>query len=237
MDIEGLGERTVQIFLRHGLLSDIADIYELDLIKIETLEGFGATSATNLHKAIEASKERPLANLLVGLGIRHLGNTGSRVLAQAFGHLDRLLEASLEQLADVEGIGMTIATSVAEFFSQESNRHLLERLRRHGVNFQGPQSSEFEPVLRGMSIVVTGTLEGFSREGAEEAIKGRGGKSPGSVSKKTTVVVLGDSPGAAKLSKAQQLGIPVIDEAGFLQLLETGLLPENPAQQSETGTV
>lgn len=222
MDIEGFGEQTVRVFLRHGLLTDIADIYRLDLASVATLERFGATSAANLAKAIEASKERPLANLLIGLGIRHLGTTGSRLLAKAFGHLDRLLAALPEAIAEVDGVGSVIATSVADFFSQPSNRQLIERLREAGVNFTGPQSSELEPILGGMSIVVTGTLENFSREAAEEAIKERGGRSPGSVSKKTTAVVVGQAPGAAKLSQAEQLGIAILDEAGFLRLLETG---------------
>jgi DNA ligase (NAD+) len=225
MDIEHLGERTVQLFIQQGLLRDIADIYALDFGKIGALEGFGPVSAANLQRAVEASKQRPLANLLTGLGIRHLGSTGSRVLAAAFGHMDRLLEASQAEIAAVEGVGSVIAESVHDFLSQPANRDLIERLRAAKVNFAGPQASSLEPVLAGMSIVVTGTLEGFSREGAEEAIKERGGKSPGSVSKKTTAVVLGEAPGAAKLAKARQLGIPILDEAGFLSLLETGVLP------------
>lgn len=226
MDIEGLGERTVQIFMKSGLLHNLADVYYLDFEKVGGLEGFGSTSVVNLKRALEASKQRPLSNLLIGLGIRHLGVTGSRVLARAFGHMDRLLEATAAEIAAVEGIGGTIAESVFDFLSQPANRDVLERLREAGVNFTGPQASTLEPTLAGMSVVVTGTLEGFSREGAEEAIKERGGKSPGSVSKKTTAVVLGEAPGAAKITKARQLGIPVLDEAGFVSLLETGRLPE-----------
>lgn len=225
MDIENLGERTVQLFMQHDLLSDIADIYELNWEKVSQLEGFGKTSVANLQRAISASKDRPLANLLIGLGIRHLGTTGSRVLAAAFGHLDRLLEATREEIAAVEGIGGVIAESVFEFLAQPSNRQLLDRLRLAGLNFQGPEASTLAQTLTGMSVVVTGTLEGFSREGAEEAIKARGGKSPGSVSKKTNALVLGEAPGAAKISKARELGIPVLDEAGFVHLLETGALP------------
>lgn len=225
MDIENLGERTVRLFMRHGLLTDLGDVYELDWERIGQLEGFGKTSVANLQRALEASKQRPLANLLIGLGIRHLGTTSSRVLATAMGHMDRLLEASQEEIAALEGIGGVIAESVFDFLSQPSNRRLLERLRTAGVNFKGLEASTLPQTLTGMSIIVTGTLEGFSREGAEEAIKSRGGKSPGSVSKKTTALVLGDAPGAAKISKARQLGIPVLDEAAFERLLETGELP------------
>jgi DNA ligase (NAD+) len=225
MDIEGLGERTVSQFCEVGLLTDVADIYSLDFDKVREFEGFGDISVANLQGAIEASKERPLANLLVGLSIRHLGGTGSQVLARALGHLDRIMAASVEEMAAVEGIGPTIAASVAEFFALDRNRDVVERLRVAGVNFQGPEGPTVAPILVGKSIVVTGTLEGWSREAAEEAIKARGGKAPGSVSKKTTAVVVGAEPGAAKLTKAQELGVPVLDEAGFTQLLETGEVP------------
>jgi DNA ligase (NAD+) len=182
-------------------------------------------SVANLRRAIEASKERPLSNLLVGLSIRHLGGTGSRVLAQALGHLDRIMAASLEEMSEIEGIGPVIAASVHQFFALDRNRDVVERLRAAGVNFQGPEAPSVPQVLAGASIVVTGTLEGWSREVAEEAIKARGGKAPGSVSKKTTAVVVGAEPGAAKLTKAQELGVPILDEAGFAHLLETGQLP------------
>jgi DNA ligase (NAD+) len=222
MDIEGFGEQRVRLFLELHLLTDVGDIYRLDYDRIQQLEGFGATSVANLARAVEASKGRPLANLLVGLNIRHVGGTGAQLLARRFGHLDRIMAASEQELAEVEGIGPTIAASVARFFSDEHNRALVERLRDSGVNLQGPVAPEGPQVLAGMSIVVTGTLERHSREEAEEAIKQRGGKSPGSVSKKTTAVVVGAEAGASKLAKAEQLGVPVLDEAGFERLLETG---------------
>jgi DNA ligase (NAD+) len=225
MDIEGLGERTVSMFLDHDLIHDPADIYTLDWDRVRELEGFGEISIANMQKAIEASKERPLASLLVGLGIRHAGGTVSRVLAKAFGHLDRLMSASEDEIAAVEGVGRIIARSVHEFFENEGNREVIEKLRRAGVNMTGPQAPSLPQVLEGKSIVVTGTLEGLSREDAEEAIKARGGKAPGSVSKKTTAVVVGEAPGAAKLTKAEELGVPVLDEAAFTRLLETGELP------------
>jgi DNA ligase (NAD+) len=147
------------------------------------------------------------------------------VLARAFGHLDRLMDATEEDIASVEGVGRIIAHSVHEFFDNDGNREVIEKLRRAGVNMTGPEAPSLPQVLEGKSIVVTGTLQGLSREAAEEAIKGRGGKSPGSVSKKTTAVVVGAEPGAAKLTKAEELGVPILDEAAFLQLLDTGELP------------
>ncbi len=226
MDIEGLGERTVWLFSESGLLADVADIYQLDFDRVRQFEGFGDVSVANLQRAITASKTRPLANLLVALSIRHLGGTGSRVLARAMGHLDRILAASSEEMAQIEGIGPVIAASVSEFFALDRNREVVERLRAAGLNFAGPEPTRVAQVLAGKSVVVTGTLEGWSRETAEEAVKARGGKAPGSVSKKTTAIVVGADPGAAKLAKAVELGVPVLDEAAFALLLESGELPE-----------
>lgn len=224
LDIAGLGERTVQLFLEKGLLRDVSDIYRLDWETIRGLEHFGDLSVSNLQSAIEASKQRPLANLLVGLGIRHLGGTGSQVLARAMGSMDAIAGASFEELAAVEGVGPVIAASVRAFFDQEHNRALIDRLRASGLNFLGPGDPTLPQTLKGMSVVVTGTLERFSREAADEAIKARGGKCPGSVSKKTTAVVVGEAPGAAKLTKAQELKIPILSEEQFERLLETGEL-------------
>ena len=226
MDIEGLGERTVYQFAQAGLLGDVADIYRLDFDRVRQFEGFGDISIANLGRAIEASKDRPLANLLVGLSIRHLGGTGSRVLSGALGDLDRIMAASVDEMAGIEGIGPVIAASVGQFFALDTNRDVVERLRTAGVNFRGPAAPTAPQVLAGASIVVTGTLSGWSREAAEEAIKARGGKAPGSVSKKTTAVVAGAEPGSAKLARATELGVPIIDEEAFGRLLETGSVGE-----------
>ena len=222
MDIEGLGEKTVGQFIELGLLNDIADIYDLDIERVRQIEGWGDISVRNLQQAIDASRHRPLANLLVGLNIRHLGSTGSQVLAKAMGSLDRIMDASEAELAQVEGIGPTIAEAVAAFFRLPANREIVDRLRRAGVNFTGPEAPAEPQVLAGRSVVVTGTLAGWSREQAEDAITSRGGKSPGSVSKKTDAVVVGAEPGAAKLAKAGELGVPILDEVAFAHLLETG---------------
>ncbi|HEU5083522.1 MAG TPA: NAD-dependent DNA ligase LigA [Acidimicrobiales bacterium] len=230
MDIEGLGERTIALFLELGLLSDVASIYELDFDRVLELEGYGQTSVDNLRAAIEASKERPLRHLLVGLNIRHLGPAGAEALARRFADLDELVAAALaddgqDVLAGIDGVGPTIAASVRRWFQDERHLALLERLRAAGLSFEGEPAADVEQTLAGMSVVVTGTLEGYSREEVEDAIKVRGGKSPGSVSKKTTAVVVGDSPGASKLTKAEELGVPILDEAGFERLLATGELP------------
>jgi DNA ligase (NAD+) len=222
MDIEGLGERTVMMLTSKGLASDVGDVYLLTYDDLIGLEGFAAISVRNLLAAIEASKGRPLANLLVGLGIRHVGGRGSEVLAAAFGDLDAIIQASEEQLATTEGVGPIIARSVCEFFGLDRNRAVIDKLRAAGVNFEGPAGPDLPQTLAGQAVVVTGTLDGFSRDGALEAIKARGGTSPGSVSKKTAYLVVGREPGTAKVNKAADLGVPTLDEGQFQVLLETG---------------
>jgi DNA ligase (NAD+) len=225
MDIEGLGEQRVSQLITEGLINDAADYYQLTADKLEGLEGFAAISARNLVAAIDASRSRPLANLLVALGIRHVGGTVAQSLSSGFGELDRIMDAPEEELGAVEGVGPTIAASVARFFALEANRELVERLRAGGVSFGTQIVYDLPQVLAGKSVVVTGTLEGWSREAAEEAVVARGGKSPGSVSARTTALVVGSSPGASKLTKAEQLGVPILDEEGFARLLDTGELP------------
>ena len=225
MDIEHLGERTAAQLLDANLVSDPADLYDLKVSDLLSLEGFGEISARNLIDAIDSSRTRPLANLLFALNIRHLGPTGAQLLARAFGHLDQIANATPQDMEKVEGIGQVIAQSVADFFASEAARTLIEKLRAAGVDMGQVAQSNLPQVLVGKSIVVTGSLEGFTREQAEDAIKSRGGKSPGSVSTKTTAVVVGEAPGESKLTKAQSLDIPILDEQGFIQMLETGELP------------
>ena len=231
MDIEGFGEQRAQLFTHLDpetgtrLITDVGDIYAIDWDVISAMDGFGEIAVRNLQNAIEASKDRPLANLLVGLNIRHLGGTMSEILAMGLGSLDAIMDASEQELVAVDGVGPIIARSVHEFFRQDANRAVVEKLRAAGLNFDGPERPDVPQTLAGMSVVVTGTLEGFTREEIEDAIKSRGGKSPGSVSKKTTAVVLGRDPGQSKATKAEELDIPTIDEAAFQHLLDTGELP------------
>ena len=253
MDIEGLGEKRVVQLVEGGLLTDPGDIYALRPEPLVAIERFGDLSVDNLLGAIERSKSRPLSRLLVGLGIRHLGPTGARALARAHGSLDALIELPVEVIAATEGIGPVIADSVVEFLALPANRAVIEKLRAAEVNLTEPGVSPARATtgaggapgagdsagaaslegpaqtLAGKSVVVTGTLDGFSREEAEEAIIARGGKSPGTVSSKTWAVVLGIEPGQSKLAKAEQLGIPVIDGLLFSRLLETGEIPDDDA--------
>ena len=225
MDIEGLGERTVMLLSELGLVKDAADIYTLTASDLLGQEGWGEVSVGNLLAAIEASKSRPLPRLLTALGIKHLGPAASEALARGFGTLDAIMAASEADLATTGGVGTVIAESIRRWFADDGNRDMVERLRTAGVEFGKIEVSRLAQVLAGKAVVVTGTLDGFSREEAEAAIKDRGGKSPGSVSAKTFAVVTGREPGASKLTKAESLGVPVLDEAAFTALLETGELP------------
>ncbi|MDE0667870.1 MAG: NAD-dependent DNA ligase LigA [bacterium] len=240
MEIEGLGERTVALLIAEGLVADVADIYSLEVADVEGLERFGPLKARNLIAGIKASKERSLARLLFGLNIRHLGAAVGEYLAHAVADdlpddpdavddLDRIARASKEDLAEVPGVGPTIAASVRAFFDDKENLAVVDKLRSAGVNFAAPPSADageaLPATLEGKAIVVTGTLENHSREEAAAAITARGGRSPGSVSGNTTAVVAGASPGASKLKKAEQLGVPILDEQAFEHLLATGELP------------
>ncbi len=229
MDIEGLGERTVAQLTAGDppLVRDAADLYSLTKEQLLELEGFADVSADKLVAAIDDSRRRPLPRLLTALGIKHLGPAAAGALAAEFGTLDAVMDASAEELASVEGLGPIIADAIATWFSLEPNRAFIEKLRAAGVDFgvAVPRTPRTPQVLAGKTVVVSGTLEGYTREEVEAAIVARGGKSPGSVSKKTFALVVGDNPGASKATKAEAEGVPVIDEAGFAKLLETGELP------------
>lgn len=226
MDIEGLGERTVFQLSDAGLITDPADIYSLTAEQLLGLEGFAAISAEKLLAAIEGSKTRPLPKLLTALGIKGLGPSASESLSLAFGTLDAILAADEAALATTDGVGLVIAGSIRRWLAIDANRTFVDKLRSAGVDFGKVEVSRLAPVLAGKAVVVTGTLQKYSREEAELAIKARGGKSPGSVSAKTFAVVVGESPGASKITKARDLGLPILDDDGFDQLLATGELPE-----------
>jgi DNA ligase (NAD+) len=227
MDIEGFGEQRVDLFVTEGLLVDVADVYSLDLNRVSGFEGFGEVSVRNLGEAIDRSRQRPLGRLLFGLRIPHVGTTVADQVASAFGHLDRLEAATVHDLEAVEGLGPVIAASVHGWLRDGGNRDVLARLRSAGLNLEAGGAQQAEQVLAGMSIVVTGTLAGMGRDEARAAIAALGGRSPGSVSAKTTAVVAGDGAGS-KLARAEELGIPVLDEAAFGRLLATGELAGRP---------
>ena len=224
MDIEGLGEKTVFALSDLQLIQDVGDLYTLTQEQLLQIEGFGELSATNLLQALEKSKSKPLPKLLTALGIKHLGPAASESLAKTFGNLDNIVTATEDQLSTIDGVGPSIAQSIINWCNQKQNKAIITKLKKAGVDFGNVQVSQLAQTLLGKAIVVTGSVEGFTREEAEVAIKDRGGKSPGSVSAKTYCVVVGSDPGASKVTKANELKIPIIDAAKFQQLLDSGTI-------------
>jgi DNA ligase (NAD+) len=217
MDIEHLGYMTVMRLLEKGLIEDPADIYALDAEKLSQLPGFKDKAITNVLDQIEASKDRPIWRLLVGLNIRHVGGHVAQVLARAFGSIDALADASEDDIDAVPEIGPEIAATVAEWFDEDENVQLIDKLRSAGVRLadEGTEDAATGP-LDGLSIVLTGGLSTLTREDATAAAEDAGARVTSSVSKKTSFVVAGESPGT-KLAKAESLGVEVIDEQEFLR--------------------
>ena len=223
LDIEGLGEQRVAQLLGLGLIDDVADLFFLGVEDLIELEGFGALSASALVKAIAEAKEAPLSRVLVGLGIRHVGPVAARELTKRLATYEALEAAPLEALEAIEGIGPVIAGSLYAYLREDDTAMRLVKLRAAGLALREPASSApVTATLAGRAVVVTGAVEGLSRDEVEAAIQARGGSSPGSVSKKTYCVVVGEAPGASKVTKAQKLGIPRIPASEFWALLETG---------------
>jgi len=218
MDIRGIGESQSTMLLREGLVKDVADLYDLSQEQLARLERMGDKSANNIITAINNSKRQPLARVVFGLGIRHIGGEMAELLAKHFGSIDRLANASREELMFIPAIGPKIADSIIAFFRQEENRRIIERLKKAGVKLEEEVARGEELPLAGQEFVITGRLEAFSRDEAEARIKALGGTAKSDVTKKTTYLVVGVDPGS-KLAKAQALGIEQIKEEELLQLL------------------
>lgn len=227
LDIEGLGYEAATALLGAKIVEDEGDLFTLSADELAQAEFFrtkdGALSANakRLLENLQQAKDRPLWRILVALSIRHVGPTAARALATAFGSLEAIMAADEEQLADVEGVGPTIAAALREWFDVNWHRAILDKWRAAGVRMADERDADITPTLAGLTIVVTGSLTGFSRDEAKEAIIVRGGKAAGSVSKKTSFVVAGDAPGS-KYDKAVELGVPILDEDGFRALLADG---------------
>ena len=220
MDIDGIGEQLAYLLMERGFVQDGADLYRLherrdDLLEIERM---GAKSVDHLLTSIEASKDRPLARVIVALGVRHVGGEVATVLANHFGSMDALMEATAEQISEIAGVGPKIAASVCDFFSLDENRAVVEKLRAASVNLREASGGAREGPLSGLTFVVTGRLERFSRDAAEVLIKRHGGSATASVTKKTDYLVVGAEAGT-KLAKAEKLGTKLLDEDQFAGLL------------------
>lgn len=219
MNIEGLGDAAVQQLLDRGLVKSVADLYSLTEEQLVGLERFAEKSARMLLAEIEDSKKAGLAHVIMGLGIRYVGERTAELLAQEFGSIDAVMAASKEELERVEEVGPRISEAILEFFSRPANRVLVESLRHAGVDMTA-EKKQRSSQLQGMTFVLTGTLPHLTRDEAKQKIEAAGGKVSGSVSKKTSYVVAGEEAGS-KLDKAQELKIPILDEAGLLKLLKS----------------
>ncbi|MGA3252947.1 MAG: NAD-dependent DNA ligase LigA [Mycobacterium sp.] len=234
-DVEALGYEAAIALLQAGVIADEGDLFSLtedDLLRTElfrTKAGDLSANGKRLLANLDKAKSAPLWRVLVALSIRHVGPTAARALATEFGSLDAITSASTEQLAAVEGVGPTIAAAVTEWFTVEWHRAIVDKWRAAGVRMADERDASVPRTLEGLTIVVTGSLAGFSRDDAKEAILARGGKAAGSVSKKTDYVVAGDSPGS-KYDKAVELGVPILDEDGFRRLLEQGPTRETASE-------
>ncbi|UGT46047.1 NAD-dependent DNA ligase LigA [Nocardia yamanashiensis] len=239
-DIEALGYEAAVDLLKSGAIGDEGDLFSLDEDKLLTTSLFTnqkgelTQNARRLLQNLETAKDRPLWRVLVGLSIRHVGPTAARALASALGSMDAIRTASAEELAAVDGVGPTIAESLAEWFTVPWHLDIVDKWAAAGVRMEDERDESIERNLEGLSIVVTGSLQTFTRDGAKEAILIRGGKAAGSVSKKTAFVVIGDSPGS-KADKAEELGVPILDEEGFRLLLEGGPEAVTPPAEDTAG--
>jgi DNA ligase (NAD+) len=224
MNIEGLGEAVVQQLLDRGLVRSVADLYALTEEQLVGLDRFAEKSARALLEQIAGSKRAGLARVLMGLGIRFVGERTAELLAQEFGNIDDLMNANAEQLERVEEVGPRISQAILEFFSTAANQALVKSLKAAGVDMTAEKKKR-SAQLAGLTFVLTGTLPTLTRDEAKQKIEDAGGKTAGSVSKKTSYVVAGEEAGS-KLDKARELKIPEIDEAGLLALL-AGQAPSN----------
>jgi DNA ligase (NAD+) len=221
MDIEGLGDKLVEQLVDGDIVRTLPDLYKLGVLKLAALDRMADKSAQNLLAGIEKSKHTTLGRFLFALGIRHVGETTAKDLAKHFGALDRIMDATVDQLLQVRDVGPVVAQSIRTFFEQAHNREVVEQLRAAGVQWEegeGALSLAGPQPLAGRTLVLTGTLPTLSRDEAKDLIEAAGGKVSGSVSKKTHYVVAGTEAGS-KLDKANELGVPVLDEEGLKQLL------------------
>ncbi len=219
MNIEGLGEKIVEQFLENNLIDNIADIYYLKQADIETLKKDGKKFAQNLINAIETSKNNDLDRLICALGIRHVGTKSAKVLAKTFKSIDKIMEATLEELMAVEDIGEIMAKSIYEFFKQDQTKDLIEKLKNANVNMQIKENNKYDNRFEGKTFVLTGSLEKYTRDEASKIIEEFGGKTSSSVSKKTDFVLAGEEAGS-KLVKAENLGIKIITEQEFEEMIK-----------------
>lgn len=222
MNIDGMGEETVELFFAKGMITNVADLYKLKIEDIAALERLGDKSAQRIIDGLEASKTVPFERVLFSLGIRFIGETVAKILAKSFKNIDDLMAASLDQLTNTNEIGGRIAQSLIDWFAVPQNREMVDQLRQVGLQFElsDEQLAGTTDKLAGLSIIISGTFQKYSREELKEMIEKHGGKNVGSISKNTSYMLAGDNMGPSKLEKVQKLSIPIISEDEFLKMIE-----------------
>jgi len=214
-----LGTKIIDHFFEQGMIKNISDIYNLDYEQIQKMEGFGEKSAENLREAIEFSKKTTLAKFIYALGIRNVGEATSKDIVKKLGSLDNIMKASIDDFLEINDIGPVVAQSLHQFFQEDVNKSIINNIVQFGVKWDDQAQNESnEQKLNQQTFVVTGTLESFSRDQIKELIENNGGKVSGSVSKKTSYVIIGDNPGS-KADKAVELGVKIINEKQLMELL------------------
>ena len=221
MNIDSLGPETVDEYYRRGIISNVADLYDIEVQQING-DGSRTKSAQRIVNGIQKSKEVPFERVVFALGIRFVGETSARLLARHFKTMDALMNASMEELQEVEGIGEVMARSIINYFHNVDNRRIVERLRGYGLQFElsEEQTAARSDKLSGQSIVISGVFQHHSRDEYKLIIEQNGGKNVGSISSKTSFILAGDNMGPSKLEKAQKLGIRIVGEDEFLQMIE-----------------
>ncbi|MBR4963784.1 MAG: NAD-dependent DNA ligase LigA, partial [Alistipes sp.] len=244
MNIEGLGNETIELLWQNGMLHDISDIYHLDPIQLSSLPRLGEKSATNILDGVRQSKEVPFERVLFALGIRYVGETTARYLASHFRTLDAIINASTEELAEAEEVGMKIAVAITEYFADEDNRRIIEALRKAGLEFEVKDKVQTSNALAGKSVVISGKFTGRSRDDMKALVEEHGGRNLAAVSANVDFIVAGDNMGPAKRQKAEKLGITILSESEFMamiqaaeQIPEPSIEPINIDQKPIQGTL
>ena len=234
MNIEGLGGETIELLWENGMLHDIADIYSLDPIQLATLPRLGEKSAMNIMEGIRLSKDVPFERVLFALGIRFVGETTAKYLASHFVSLNAIAAATTEELAEAEEVGVKIAVAITDYFNDEHNRDIIERLRKAGLRFEAEQKRMVSNALEGKSVVISGKFAGRSRDDMKALVEEHGGKNLAAVSANVDFIVAGENMGPAKLQKAEKLGIKILSEQEFMALIAEGESVEPQAQPEPT---
>ena len=232
MDIDGLGEETVELLFESGLIRNMADLYDLKAAQLAVLPRLGEKSAENIIRSIETSKQVPFHRVLFALGIRFVGETTAKYLAAHFRSLDAVMNASSEELVQAEEVGPKIAEAIADYFADEDNRRIIERLRSAGLQFEAEARERRSDMLAGKNFVISGVFENHSRDQLKEMIEAHGGKNLAAVSANVDYIIAGRNMGPAKLQKAEKLGIKLISEDEFEEMIADGNTTEAPVAES-----